>query len=120
MGQVQEFEHIPDDFLSLRSTDLVGNGKEIQKLPDLHSIINAKVIWHVTDVSTNIHRLLIDAKTVDRSVPASALKKCCKKTDRSAFSCTVGTDESEEFSGLDLHIDRANSGKLAVVFTKID
>ena len=120
MGQVEQFEHIADDLLSLRATDLISHGEEIEELPDLHPVVDPEVIGHIADATTNIHRLFVDAKAVDGAIPACALEKGRKKSNRGALARSVGPDEAKEFTGLDLHVDRRDCGEFSVVFPKVD
>jgi hypothetical protein len=75
--QIQQFEHVSDDFFPLGAPDLISHGKEVQKLPNLHAVVHTKVIGHITDASPNIHRLLIDAKTVDKAIASGAFEQRC-------------------------------------------
>ena len=119
VGQVEQLEHIANDFFALRATDLISHRKEVEKLPYLHPIVHAEVVGHVANAPTHIHRLLVDAKTVDGSIPTGALKKRCKEPDRGALASSIRTDEAKQLPSLNLHIDRTDRSELAVVFSKV-
>ena len=44
---------------ALRSAagNLVGDGEEIQKLPDLHAVVDAEVVGHVADAVADAERV---------------------------------------------------------------
>ena len=56
-GQVEQFQHVADDLLPPRAGDLVGDGEEIQELPDLHAVVDAEVVGHVADALAHAHRI---------------------------------------------------------------
>ena len=94
-SQIEKFKDIPDHLLALGTTDLVRHCKKIQKLPDLHAVVHAEVIRHVTDASAHIHRALIHTETIDGPIAARCLEKRCKKANGGAFAGAVGPDEPE-------------------------
>ena len=51
--------------LRLRAADAVGDGEEIQKLPDLHAVVDAEVVGHVTDRLPDRDRVAGDAVSGD-------------------------------------------------------
>ena len=53
MGQVQQFQDIMDDMTTSTSWNGIGDGKKVEKLPDLHAVIDAKRIGHVADALTD-------------------------------------------------------------------
>ena len=58
VGKVEQVENVFDHPLSLGTTNFISDGKEIEKLPDLHSIVDAKGIGHVPNASPHIHGVL--------------------------------------------------------------
>ena len=56
-GQVQQFQHVADHLLASGAGNLVGHGEEIEKLPDLHAVVDAEVVGHVADAPPHGQRL---------------------------------------------------------------
>ena len=52
-GQIEQVEHVADDLLPPRAGQLVGHGEEVQKLPDLHAVIDAEIVGHVADAAAD-------------------------------------------------------------------
>ena len=69
--QVQQFQNVADDALTLCLADLVGHCEEIQELPNLHAIVDAKGIGHVTHAAAHVHWIFGNAETVDRAFAAT-------------------------------------------------
>ena len=57
VGQVEQVEHLADDLLAIRPGDLVGDGEEVEELPDLHAVVDAEVVGHEADHAADRHRL---------------------------------------------------------------
>ena len=55
--EVEQFEHVADDGFAAAAGDLVGDGEEVQKLPDLHAVVDAEVVGHVADAFADADRV---------------------------------------------------------------
>ena len=63
--QVQQLQHVADHLLAAGAGNLVGDGEEVEKLPDFHAVVDAEVVGHVADAAADVQRLLGDAVAVD-------------------------------------------------------
>ena len=51
VGEVEQLEHVADDGFAAAAGNLVGDGEEVQELPDFHAVVDAEVVGHVADDS---------------------------------------------------------------------
>ena len=63
--QVEKVEHFADDLLAIRPGDLVGDREEVEKLPDLHAVVDAEIVGHEADDAADRHRLGRDGEPRD-------------------------------------------------------
>ena len=85
-GQVQQLQHVADDLPPPGAGNLVGHGEEVEKLPDLHAVVDAEVVGHVADAAADGQRVLADAVAVDDPVAAGGLQAAWPESG-SSCSC---------------------------------
>src|SRR5258708_28736215 len=73
VGQVQKLQHVANHLLSLRTRDLVGHGEEIEEFPDLHTIVDAEIVAHVTYATADVEGTPRDAVAPDDAFAMSDL-----------------------------------------------
>ncbi len=69
VGQVQQFQDIANHLLPFRLGDLVSDGKEIEKFPDFHTVVDPEVVRHVAHTTADAERVARDAVPVNDSFP---------------------------------------------------
>ena len=94
--------------------NLVGDGEEVQKLPDLHAVVDAEVVGHVADAFADADRILRDAVAVDDAFAGGGAEQRGEKADGRALAGAVGADEAEHLAGADLEIQIGDGHEVAV------
>src|SRR5262245_7697190 len=119
MTQVEQLQYVVNNLLTFAFANLVRNGEEIQKLPDLHSVIDAEIVGHVADALPHGHWVLRHAVAIDDSFAAACFQQRCQEANRRALASAIRPDEAEHLASVDLEVQRLDGAKIAVVFTEI-
>ena len=114
VGEVEQLEHVADDGFAAAARDLVGDGEEVQELPDLHAVVHAEVVGHVADAFADADRVARDAVAVDGAFAGGGAEQRGQEADGRAFAGAVGADEAEHLAGADLEIQVRHGDEFAV------
>ncbi len=114
VGEVEELEHVADDGFAAAARYLVGDGEEVQELPDLHAVVHAEVIGHVADAFADADRVAGDAVSVDGSFAGGGAEQGRQEANGRAFTGAVGADEAEHLARADLEIQVRHGHEFAV------
>ena len=105
--------------LAPAARNLVGDGEEVQKLPDLHAVVHAEVVGHVADARAHADRVVRDAVAVDGAFAGGGPEQRGEEANRRALAGAVGADEAEHLAGLDLEIQVLDGDEFAVLLAEV-
>ena len=71
-------------------SNLVGDGKEIKELPNLHAVVNTESIRHVAHTLPHVHRVVCDIVSVDDTCAARGAQQGREKSNRRALTSAIG------------------------------
>ena len=85
-------------FLRYDAGDLVGDGEEVEELPDLHAVVDAEVVGHEADDPADGHRVGRDRVAGDPPLARGRPQQRGQEPDRRALARAVGADEAEDLA----------------------
>ena len=112
--EVEQLQHVADDGFAAAARNLVGDGEEVQELPDLHAVVDAEVVGHVADALADADRVARDAVAVDGAFAGGGPEQRGEEANRGALAGAVGADEAEHLAGADLEIQVLDGDEFAV------
>ena len=120
VGQVEKVEHFADDLLAVRPRDLVGDREEIEKLPDLHAVVDAEVVGHEADHAAHGHRLGRHRKAGDPPLAGRRPQQRRQEPDRRALARAIGPDETEDLTLADGEAQVVDGDEVSVTLGEVD
>ena len=118
--QVQQLEHLADDLLARGAGDLVGDGEEVKKFPDLHAIIDAEIVGHEADHPANRHGVGGDGVAADPPLARGRPQQGRQEPDRRALARAVGPDEAEDLPLADGEAEIVDGHEVSVALGEVD
>ena len=97
VGQVSS-QHFADDLLAVGAGDLVGDGGEVEELPDLHAVVDAEIVGHEADDPPDRHQLAVTEWPTTRPSPAVGRSKVAGNRGWWCLAGAVGPDEAEDLA----------------------
>ena len=94
--------------------NLVGDGEEVEELPDLHAVVDAEVVGHVADAFADADRVARDAVAVDDAFAGGGAEQRGQEANGRALAGAVGADEAEHLAGADLEVQIRDGHEVAV------
>ena len=114
VGEVQQFQHVVDDPLAPDTWNLVRDGKEVEKLPNLHPVVDPKTVGHIADAFPYSDGVARNSMPIDNAIPGGRLEQGGQETDGCALARPIGTNETEHFASFDLEVQIADGHEFAV------
>ena len=120
VGQVEQVEHFADDLLAVRTGDLVGDGEEVEELPDFHAVVDAEIVGHEADDPPDRHRLGGDRVARDAPLAERRPQQGGQESDRGALAGAVGPDEAEDLALTDGEAQVVDGDEITVILREVD
>ena len=105
--------------LAVGAGDLVGDGEEVEELPDLHAVVDAEVVGHEADDLADGHRVVDDRVAGDAPLARGRAEQGGEEADRRALAGAVGADEAEDLALADREVQVVDGHEFAVALGEV-
>src|SRR3972149_5325576 len=117
--ELDQLEEIVDQTVALVFRDLVARGEEVKVLPDLHVVIHAEEVGHISDQPPNPARVLADRLACHPGVPAARLQQRGQHPNGAGFAGAVWADEAEQLTLINRQVQVLDRSKLTIVLVEV-
>src|SRR3990172_452989 len=117
--ELDQLEQITDQPGAPVHRDLVARGEEVQVLPHLHVVIDAKEVRHVSDQTPDSARILADRVTRHPGVAAARSQQRRQHANSAGLAGSVWADETEQIPLVDRQVQVFDRSQLAIGLAQI-
>ena len=117
--QITEFQQLFRASFDLLTRHKIKTALVFHDLVHIHILTHGIFLCDHTDLALQIRTVSGKFLTIDQDFTLCRKKECRKKTDRSCFTGTVGTEKTEKLSGLNFQIQRIYSREIVKSFCQI-
>ena len=119
-GQVDQFQRPFRHPPPLQAIDPVGGGEELQILAHPHVVVDAEDVGHVADRPTDLAGMGVDRVPADIGLAPGRREQGRENANRGRLAGTVGADEAEQVTRLELQVERLQCKEIAILLGEVD